>query len=425
MLLRRLDPAAAVGAHKATPRIGPFTDGRWMLSEGFPMANDTIWAVRPLADIYRSGARYAQVYLDMSVDTGDPPPVATERRKGVIDRLRKLGAPQNDIDVIVDVMATEGRMPSPRCLFLLVRNGEVVIDEWIPGLPPEPEHIGYGPVPDLTPLLKSQPASLTYLVVEAYRGGGELRLYKAGSEGTQAEESVEGRTDMLHKTRAGGWSNDRWQDHTEEIWRKNQAELALSVDDIVRSHRPRLLIIAGDIRARQLLEGELSKDSLDILAEVPPETEGQEALENRIEHELARVMAEEKLEILDRLRMHEGRGDNLVELTFGGVVQALAGAQVDTIILDSDAPHNRTALALDAEPWIATAPEQALTASVIDEVDAQLALARAALLTDARILFTDSITVPNAEDAVTLPDGASVAALLRWPVGPAVPGAAS
>ena len=74
----------------------------------------------------------------------------------------------------------------------------------------------------------------------------------------------------------------------------------------------------------------------------------------------------------------------------------------------------RTVLALNAEPWLATSEEESLGAEVLGKVPAAAALLRAAALTDARVEL-----VPSA----ALPDGVEIAALLRWPTGPEVPGA--
>jgi hypothetical protein len=127
------------------------------------------------------------------------------------------------------------------------------------------------------------------------------------------------------------------------------------------------------------------------------------------------VLAADKQAVLDRLELHEGRGDNLVELGFGSVVHALASAQVDTVVLDLDRLADREALALGAPPWIATAAEDALGADVIGTVPGYLAITRAALLTDARVLFADSFTASGTgdrdepDDAVRLPNDAEVA----------------
>ncbi|KQX07642.1 MULTISPECIES: baeRF2 domain-containing protein [unclassified Leifsonia] len=394
-----------------------------------------------LASIYRENERCTEVYLDMSVDTSDPPSVRDERRKSVLDRLTRAGSPQSDLDAVVDVLATADYGSSPVCLFLLVRNGEILIEEVLPGIAQQSEIVSYGPLPDVTPILKAQPLDFTYLTVETSRDGGEVRLFRAGSRLPETESHVQGRTDTLHKVKGGGWRHDHMQNHAEEIWRQTQAQLAGRIDEIVRTRGPRLLVVAGDIRARQLVENELSEASRAILAVEPTNTRAggstDEALTERVNAEIERILHDDKQAILDLLALHEGRGDKLVELGMGAVVAALAAGQAATVILDSDRLSERTALALDAEPWIATAPEEALGAGILGSVPAQLALCRAALLTDARVLFTDSFTVddgdadadadpdadPNTDAAdITLPNDAPAAAVLRWRTGPPVPG---
>jgi hypothetical protein len=108
-----------------------------------------------------------------------------------------------------------------------------------------------------------------------------------------------------------------------------------------------------------------------------------------------------------------GRGDGTAVSRVGEVVAALAAAQVDTLLLDPSAVDDRTLLALGDAPWVATAPEEALGAEVLAELPAASALARAALLTDARVVLAS---------AGALPGGTGLGALLRWPVGPARPG---
>ncbi|WP_251045889.1 hypothetical protein [Arthrobacter sp. ISL-85] len=116
--------------------------------------------------------------------------------------------------------------------------------------------------------------------------------------------------------------------------------------------------------------------------------------------------------MMDRLAVQEGQANPEAARGVGAVVHALQQAQVDTLILDDAALSERTMLALDAEPWIATAREEALGAGILGEVPAPAALLRAAALTDARVLM-----VPGP----VLPKGVHVAALLRWSSGPDVP----
>lgn len=377
-------------------------------------------------EAYRSGGNFTQVYLDVSVDTSDPPQVKGERRTSLVDTLTRDGAPKEDIDCVLEILETENHVPSPVTVFALVKDGSAVIHELLPGIPIGGEVVYHGPVPNLVPLVKQQPGALRYAVVETARDGGEVRLYRAGSFGQESEEHVQGRTDTLHKPREGGWSNDRYQDHAEEIWRRTQAELADVVNEVVRTRKPSLLIVAGDIRARQLLQGELSEESLSILSLVPVDTRADgasdEALVEHTKTAIEELLEAEKKKVIDLVNTHGGRGDNEMADNVGEVVHALASAQVDTLLMDTNALADRTLLALGGEPWIASAPEDALNAPVLAKVPAAVALLRAALLTDAHVLFTDSVTAPEGADAVTLPTDSGVVALLRWRTGPGVPG---
>jgi hypothetical protein len=380
-----------------------------------------------LTHIYRGGGDWSEIYLDLSVTTTDARQVKDERRASVLDELSRAGAPRADIDAVGDVLAANDTPRGSASVFLLVKEGELVINERIPGLALEPESVRFGPLPNLVPLLKHEPCGFGYLVVETSRDGGEVRLYRVGSLNEESEEQVEGRTDTLHKTPGGGWRHDHMQNHVEEIWRQNQSKLAAVIDEIVLSKRPRLLVVAGDIRARELLEKELSAASREILSVEPTNTHADgasdQALIEHIDREIERIVADDRREITDRIAIHSGRGDNTTEFTLGGIVDALAGAQVDTLILNSERLRGRELLALDGEPWIASAPEATLGASILDSAPAELVLVRAALLTDAKILFTGSETEPDGHSGITLPETAPAGALLRWRTGPPVPGA--
>ena len=381
---------------------------------------------RTWAELLRRPGPWIQVHVDDSVDTADPPQVLETRRTSVLDRLARGGASDDDLALVSSALAHEPAPGGPRTRIVLVEGGELVLDESIPGIPTEPESVGVVPVPDLVPLLEREPERIVYVVVETSRDGGEVRVLRAGADELVDERAVEGRTDTLHAVQTGGWRQDRLQHHAEEIWRQTQGELAERVDDVVRRHRPRLLVVAGDIRARQLLEGELGAEARAILSVEPTNTRADgadgRALEDRVRTELQRILAAGERDVLDRVAQHDGRGDGWAETRVGAVVRALASAQVDTLVLDADALRDQRLLALGGAPWIAAAPEDALGAEVLGHVPAHVALTRAALLTDARVVLTDSTTAPDGADAIGLPGGASVAALLRWPEGPAVPG---
>jgi hypothetical protein len=176
----------------------------------------------------------------------------------------------------------------------------------------------------------------------------------------------------------------------------------------VLEHRPRLIVVTGDVHAWQLLLEQLSEAAKRLAVVYPRETRADGAedspLVEFIEAQVDRVLEQELNDALDVFQGRLGRGDGTAERGVGQVVHALQQAQVDTLFVDPAGLGDRTLLALADQPWIATAPEEAAGAAVIERVPAMEALVRAALLTDATVRFAGSRVV-----------GSEVAALLRWP----------
>jgi hypothetical protein len=339
---------------------------------------------------------------------------APTRDRAIADELDRLGASEQDRQAVVDALSTVTGVAAPAMRHIIVQRGAVVLDQVFPGEPSQPDAVGWGRVPDLVPLLRDRAKVVDYLVVEADREGGEIRSYRAGATGPTTNDRVEGRADHLHKVPSGGWSNLNYQEHTEEIWKQNQKELAAHVDDLVREGSPRFVLLAGDVRATELLEKQLSPAARELVRAVGAHTGAPGASDDALQQQLHEAIDEasrsERARIADDIQTdHRDKGAR----GLGAVVEALRQAQVAVLLLAPARASERRALALDGSPWIATAPEDTLGAAVIGEVPAPAALVRAALLTDADILFDD-------DDAPLDPSGISAA--LRWHTGPAVPG---
>jgi len=368
-----------------------------------------------LTGVLREGGVTTWAYLDVSGDVEDPRRMAEHRRRTLREALAKAGAPGADIDAIDGVVADEPGVPSPVARYVLARDGEVLLDEVLPGRPAAPESSGTGAVPDLVPLLRHRPSGFGYLVVEAGRDGGEVRLFHSGSGVPDAGEKVRGDTGNIRKVRVGGWAHARYQRYSEQVWRHNMQELGGVIDRLVLEHRPRLLVLAGDVRAAQLLESELSAESRGVLTTVStytrPDGASDDALQEAVAELLAAVARSDRADAVDHLG---SRPEAETAHGTGPVVHALQQAQAESVLLDPARLADRTLLALDEAPWVSTVPEEALGAVVLGEVRADTALMRAALLTDA-----DLVLIGTGD----LPDGAEIAAVSRWPTGPAVPGA--
>jgi hypothetical protein len=253
-------------------------------------------------------------------------------------------------------------------------------------------------------------------MVEVGRDGATLRLAHGGGE-VELSTEIEGRTDYLPKVQAGGWSQARYQRASEEVWRDNADAVAEAVDRVVREHHPAFLIVSGDVRAREKLLSELGTEARERVVEVAVHTRApgasSELLDEAVDATLEQARERELEEVLDRSATDSGR---LGERGIGPVVHALQQAQVDVLVLDPRG-DDRTVLALDAPPWVATDAAEALTAAVLEEVPAVEGLARAAILTGARVLFRDLEPDDPAAPRNNAPPEEPVATL-RWPTGP-------
>jgi hypothetical protein len=373
-------------------------------------------SLKEFAALYRLPGPWCIAYVDAGTGTVDTLEATDVRPSNVRAELEAQGATKEDLDAMEQVLRPADGQPSPVVRFVLVRQGSTELNELLPGPLIGPEKISVDPIPDLLPLLKHRPEVFPYVVAEVSRDNGEIRLHYAGSTAPASIEEVQGSSEHLSKFSGGGWSHGRFQHHTEEVWRRNADQVAAEIDRVVSSSGARLVVLAGDIRARGLVQDQLSTATQALVTVVDSHTHtagaDQEALNAQVSERVAEQWAAEQQEIIERLATEEGQANPESATGTGAVVHALQQAQVEVLILNSDALSTRTFLALDAEPWVATAPEETLGAPILGQVPGPAALLRAAALTDARVLL-----VPGP----VLPEGVDVAALLRWPTGPAAP----
>ena len=375
--------------------------------------------LQKFADLYRKQGPWCAAYVNAGAGGVEGSEAAEVRPGDVRAVLAAQGATSADLEAMEVAVAPAYGLPAPISRYVLVREGTEELNELLPGALVAPGHVAVDLVPDLLPLLRHRPEDFPYLVVEASREDAEIRLAYVGRPGPAAVEGVAGTTDDISKLPGGeGWGQNKQQRRSEETWRRNADDVAAQIDRIVDSSGARLIVLAGDVRARGLVYDQLAEAHKPLVSmidsEPRPEDPHRQAFEDRVQERIALQWAAEQEQILDRLALQQGQANPESATGIGDVVTALQQAQVDVLILNDSALADRQLLALGAEPWVATAEEQALGAEVLGQVPASAALLRAASLTDGTLLL-----VPDG----VLPDGGDVAALLRWPTGPEVPGA--
>ncbi|MBG6179351.1 baeRF2 domain-containing protein [Arthrobacter sp. CAN_A1] len=374
-----------------------------------------ISALHSYSQLYKRPGPWCTIYTDASTGVGDSLHADDARPDAITAALHRAGADKTDLTAVSAALTRSAKgLPDPVARFLLVNDGEVHVDEFLPGRLVMAEVLDVGPVPNLVPLIRHRPEEFAYVVAEVGRDGGVIHLHHANTSDDESTE-VAGSTENLKKIPGGGASQGGFQHRTENIWRANAAEIAGEIDRVVRSSRARLLIVAGDIRARNLVAEQLSEASKTLLSVIESHTRtdgaDRDAFARQVASRVADCIASEQKLLLERLDNRQGREHPGSVTGLGAVVHALQQAQVGTLLVERSAWDEQRLLALAAEPWLAASTSETAGVRLIGTIPAPSALLRAAALTDA--------------DVVLFPSGAldphRIAALLRWPTGPTAP----
>ncbi|MCE7482998.1 MULTISPECIES: baeRF2 domain-containing protein [Microbacterium] len=336
-------------------------------------------------------------------------------RRSVRERLEEAGAPAEDAEAIETALAQRNGLPSPSARVVLASAGRVELDQGFVGARTGPERLDHAPVPTLLPLLRHLGAAMRYLVVETSHDGADIRLETSGRGHSDADVEIEGYTDDLTKVQAGGWSHARYQRYAENTWKQNQDEVAAAVSDLIRQEHPAFVALSGDVRARQLLAEALTDTERELIVEVDAHTRADGADSTELDAAIARSIAERARsavsDVRDRAAADSGSGgaEGIAEVT-----AALQQARVETLLLDGRMQDNeRTLLALDAPPWVAGDESESLGTAVVARVPAAEALARAAILTHARVLIEDDEPTADGAPRESRPVREPLA-VLRW-----------
>lgn len=369
------------------------------------------YPLRRLADLYRKPGPWTTVHLDIQrdTDTQQGGHALDLRWRALREDLERQDAPAGDLETIDDLLETRIRTPGRHvCRFVLVRRGDVVIDEVHYGATPCPNEATCGALPALVPLVATSAHDIPYLVVEAARDGGRVSAYHASRMPAFVDEVI-GEALHLSKVPGGGWSQRRYQQTTEEVWRRNAHQVVEDVEQARRRVEPKMIVLSGDVRAREKVAAQLPAEASSLLVEVDVHslTAGADpsVLDEAVAKRLEDVAEQERQRALRRLG--DGSSEGLAVSGLEPVVQALRQAQVHLLVIDFNAIAGKTLVALTGEPWLAGSPGGVTGADTLAEVSAADALLRAGAFTDVRLLPIEGERLEGDE---------GVAALLRWPI---------
>ncbi|MGH3648824.1 MAG: Vms1/Ankzf1 family peptidyl-tRNA hydrolase, partial [Micromonosporaceae bacterium] len=295
---------------------------------------------------------------------------------------------------------------------LVAAGGEVLLDRPLSADP----HAGqsplagdlarWAPLPHVLPLLWYEQRPAPHLLVVADRAGADIHVM---SDGLDHVTVVEG--DELTKVQAGGWSHRRFQQRAENTWEHNATQVASTITGLAARHHAKLVLLAGDVRARAAICGHLPPTVRRTVIESDHGGRAQGAADAPLRHELARLAADSlsraHATVVERFASHRRDPSRTAE-GLARTIEAVRAGSVDTLLLSPSAPDQRV--------WVGTGIDQlALTRIELENLGleeyaadrADAALIRGCVANGAEL----ELLTP---DDHTVADG--VAALLRYPV---------
>jgi hypothetical protein len=361
-----------------------------------------------LEPVFTATGPFATVCADVTHTTENAGTELDLRVRAVAERLTEQGAPEAVVEAVRTRLLEgndggEAGTLKGRAL-VVAADASVVLDQALADAPVR-EIAEWGPQADVLPVLRQLPGRVPHIVVLTDRTGADITFM--GGPGQIEEETVEGDTFQIRKFQGGGWAHHRYQHNTENKWIHNAEEVATQISSMVRRLSPRFVLVAGDIRARQILTDRASDLWSDLIVSMD---EGGRAagadrapVDARMNELIAEHEARECAEALEQVQAAAAHGLSVTGTA--AVVEALRKGQVETLVLADD-PGEDTLLVGNGPAELGVDQHDMDALGVHGQVvPADRALLAAAVASSAGV-----VVVPRS----AMPEEAPVAAVLRY-----------
>jgi Bacterial archaeo-eukaryotic release factor family 2 len=300
-----------------------------------------------LEPVFAATGPFATVCADVTHTTENADTELDLRVRGIAERLTEQGAPEAVVEAVRNRLLEGNEGGEAGTLkgraVVVASDGSVVLDQALVDAPLR-EVAEWGPQPDLLPVLRQLPGRVPHIVVLTDRTGADI-TFMGGPGQVDEEETVEGDTFQIHKFQGGGWAHHRYQHNTENKWIHNAEEVATRISSMARRLSPRFVLVAGDVRARQILTDRATDLWSDLIVSMDEGGRAagadREPVDRRMTELIAEHEARECAEVLEQIQAAAAHG-----LSVTGkepVVGALRKGQVETLVL-SDEPGDDTLL---------------------------------------------------------------------------------
>lgn len=297
-----------------------------------------------LSPVLDAPGPYATVCADVTHTTENADAELDLRVRAIAGQLAEQGAPE----AVVDVVRTRllegndgGEAGTLRGRALVVASdGSVVLDEVLSDAPGQ-ALVSWSPHPDVLPVLRQLASRIPHVVVVADRVGADI--VAVGPSGEEDGTQVAGDSFHMRKVKVGGWAHNTYMHTAENQWEENLGRVADEVGRLVGRVGARFVLVAGDVRARQLLADKAAPAWAELVVSTDEGGRAAGADREPVHRRAAELVAEhEARDIAGAVEQVQAAGAHGLAVTgTDAVVEALRKGQVETLLLaepfDADA----------------------------------------------------------------------------------------
>jgi peptide subunit release factor 1 (eRF1) len=322
------------------------------------------------------------LYLDLRADQHGRDNFAPFLRKELTDRVRTYaaGGPERESleqDAAKIRAHMEGIDPAVNSTAIFACAGAGLFDAVTLAAPIERHRLYVSDQPHLYPLARLIDQYRRYAALVADTRSARIFVFAANA--IERAEQIEGRKTKRHKM--GGWSQARYQRHTENYHVKHAKEVVDALIRIVRSEGIEVIVIAGDESIAPLLKAELPKDLAERTVDVTldaraPEHEVLQTTVEALREVDARTDRDKVQQLLDAYRSNAlavvGVEATRTALELGEVDELVIAAGPEAIVAGTphagDRPPDRTVEERAADELVAKARQTAARITFVEDV---------------------------------------------------------
>ncbi|MDA2804046.1 baeRF2 domain-containing protein [Nocardiopsis suaedae] len=302
--------------------------------------------LRFLEHLYTASGPVASAYLDTTRAEENAADHIRLRLRSVLDGLQDQGADPLTLEVLEAAAGGGEGIPGPQGEALFAAGGRL-LGAFTLSQPPPADRGAWLPVADTVDLVADTDGAVAYAVVAADRAGADVYAYPAGG-GLVDERHYTGATLHITKVPSGGWSQRRYQEHTEQVWRLNAENSAREVEEAVEAVGAAAVFIGGDKRAVDLITEHVSERTRGLMVELEgggrADPDDLRRLRTRVDEGLRRTADVLRAQILVDLPDQAAQG--LAVAGADATARALSRGQVGRLVLDPGRAADRDLWAL-------------------------------------------------------------------------------